>query len=174
MKNLAQKIREERKALGLTLEQFAKLVGTSNSMLQRVETATKSPSVSLLMEISNICRKPIDYFFNEEPIGFRKFDPKEQKIIYSDDFNVTILCPYGLISRDAIVSHFKGKAGAVVIPPNQSGYCWVYIIKGTCIFEHDGVPHDLQEGDSIYYDSKKPHVLKILTPLESIRITMRR
>ena len=174
MKNLAKKIRKERKGLGLTIEQFANLVGTSSSMLQRVESGAKSPSVDLLMKISNICRKPIDYYFKEEPIGFRKFDPKDQKIIHSDDFDVTILSSYGLISRDAIVSRFTGKAGAVVRSQNQSGYCWVYIINGTCIFEHDGVPHDLQKGDSIYYDSEKPNILKILTPLESIRITMRR
>ncbi len=55
MKDLGNRIRFERKALGLTLQNFAELVGTSSSMLQRVETGAKSPSVELLVEIANIC-----------------------------------------------------------------------------------------------------------------------
>lgn len=174
MKNLGEKIRDERKALGLTLEQFSELVGTSSSMLQRTETGAKSPSVDLLVEIANICRKPIDDFFEVEPKGFRKFDYSKQKTIHTKGYEVTILCPYGLISRDIVVSLFKGKANAVVEQTNQTGYCWVYITKGTCIFEHDGIPHELTEGDSIFYDASKPHVLRVLNPLESIRITMRK
>ena len=42
MKDLGNRIRLERKALGLTLQNFAELVGTSSSMLQRVETGAKS------------------------------------------------------------------------------------------------------------------------------------
>ena len=174
MKNIAKKIREERKYLGFTIEQFAKLIGSSSSMLHRVETGIKSPSVNMMLEISNICRKPIDYFFNDEPIGFRIFSPEEKKRIHSDNFDVTVLCPYGLISRDTLVSHFKGKVGAVIKFQKQKEYFWVYIIKGTCVFEHDGIPHNLKEGDSFYYDAEKPQLLKILSPLESIRITMKK
>ena len=174
MKNLGARIREERKALGLTLEQFADLSGTSSSMLQRVETGTKSPSVDLLLEIANICRKPIDEFFDKEPKGFRKLEAAKQKTIHTDNFDVSILCPYGLISRDIVVSHFRGRVGSTIKPQHQKGYCWVYITKGTCIFEHDGISHDLKKGDSIYYDASRPHSLKVITQLESIRITMSR
>lgn len=174
MKNLGAKIREERKALGLTLEEFSAMVGTSASMLQRIETGSKSPSVDLLVEIANIFRKPIDEFLDSDLQGFRRFDLTNQKTIQTKDFDVTILCPYGLISRDAVVSCFKGKKGALVKPQNQKGYCWVYILKGSCIFEHDGVAHRLKKGDSFYYDAERPHHLKLLSNLESIRVTMRR
>ena len=60
MKDLGNRIRFERKALGLTLQNFADLIGNCSSMLQRVETGAKSPSIELLVEIVNICRKPID------------------------------------------------------------------------------------------------------------------
>ncbi|MBW1720470.1 MAG: helix-turn-helix transcriptional regulator [Deltaproteobacteria bacterium] len=174
MEGLGSKIREERKALGLTLEQFAELLGTSTSMLQRVETGVRSPSVDLLVEIANVCRKPIDEFLNNKPIGFRKFDPSNQKTIHISGCDITILCPYGLISKDIVVSHFRGKKGAEIEPQRHDGYCWVYILKGSCTFEHDGVQHELKKGDSIFYDAAKPQHLKVKSTLESIRITIRR
>jgi transcriptional regulator with XRE-family HTH domain len=174
MKNLGAKIREERKTLGLTLEQMAELVRASPSMLQRIETGSKSPPVDLLVEIANIFRVPIDEFLQNDLHGFRKLNPYSLKTIQAGDFDVTILCPYGLISRDVVVSRFKGRKGALVRPQRQKGYCWVYIIKGSCVFEHDGISHRLQKGDSFYYDAERPHHLKLLSNLESIRITTRR
>ncbi len=172
--SLGTRIRDERKALGLSLKQFADLVGTSISSLQRVETGVKSPSVHLLIEIANLCRKPLSHFLEQELQGFKKFDKVTQKTIRTPDYEVTIICPYGLIARDVLVSRFKGNKGAVIEPQRQKGYCWVYIMKGSCTFEHDGVAHPLKAGDTFYYDADRPQRLRILSPLESIRITMGR
>jgi len=171
--NLGSRIRKERKALGLTLERFAELVGTSKAMLQRVETGAKSPSVALLAEIATVCRRRVDDFIHEEPSGFCKLEQKKQKTIRLRDYEVRIIAPFGLISRDIVVNHFKAKAGALVKPHIENGHAWVYITKGSCVFEHDGVPHRLKKEDIIYYDARKSTVLKALTPLESIRITVR-
>lgn len=170
---LGSRIRKERKALGLTLEKFAKLVGTSKAMLQRVETGAKSPSVALLAEIATVCRRRIDDFIHEEPAGYYKLDEARQKTIRLGDYEVRIIAPFGLISRDIVVNHFKAKAGALVKPHKENGHAWVYITKGSCVFEHEGVPHRLKKGDIIYYDARKPSTLKVLTSMESIRITAR-
>ncbi len=143
-------------------------------MLQRVETGAKSPSVDLMIDICNICRKSIDYFLKETPTGFRKFQPAQRKHIHTEQFDVTILCPYGIISRDTVVCCFEGKTGARITFQNQSGYCWAYIIRGECEFEYDGVPHRLKAGDSVYYDAETPHCLKIFSDLKSIRITIKK
>lgn len=171
--NLGFRIRKERKALGLTLEQFARLVGTSKAMLQRVETGAKSPSVALLAEIATVCRRRVDDFIHEEPAGFTKLDESKQKAIRLGDYEVRIIAPFGLISKDIVVNHFKAKAGALVKPLKENGHAWVCITKGSCVFEHDGVPHRLKRGDIIYYDARRPSTLKVLTALESIRITVR-
>lgn len=170
--SLGTRIRDERKALGLSLKQFADLVGTSISSLQRVETGARSPSVHLLIEIANLCRKPLSYFLEEELQGFKKFESIAQKTIRKPDYEVSILCPYGLIARDVLVSRFRGNKGAVIEPRRQKGYCWVYIMEGDCVFEHDGVAHALKAGDTFFYDADKPQRLRILSALESIRITV--
>lgn len=171
--NLGSRIRKERKALGLTLEKFAALVGTSKAMLQRVETGAKSPSIALLAEIATVCRRRIDDFIHDEPAGFYKLDEAKQKSIHLGDYEVRIIAPFGLISKDIVANQFKAKAGALVKPQRENGHAWVYITKGRCVFEHDGVSHHLKKGDIIYYDARKPTTLSVLTALESIRITVR-
>jgi transcriptional regulator with XRE-family HTH domain len=172
MKDLGNRIRFERKAIGLTLQNFAKLVGTSSSMLQRVETGAKSPSVELLVEIANICRKPIDDLLKQQLNGFKKFNAKNQKSFQTKDFEIKIICPYGLISKDIAISHFKGKTGAIITPPTQKGYIWVYILKGKGVFEYEEISRKVRKGDTLYYDSEKKHCLKILSTLESIRVNI--
>jgi transcriptional regulator with XRE-family HTH domain len=170
---LGSRIRRERKALGLTLEKFAELVRTSKAMLQRVETGAKSPSIALLAEIATVCRRRMDDFIHEEPAGFYRLDETKQKTIHLGNCEVRIIAPFGLVSKDIVVNHFKAKAGAVVKPHKENGHAWVYITAGRCVFEHGGIPHRLKKGDVIYYDARKSTTLKVLTRLESIRITVR-
>jgi transcriptional regulator with XRE-family HTH domain len=172
-KEIGARIRNERKAHGITLTQFAKLIGTSTAMLQRIETGAKSPSIELLLEISAVCRKPLDEFIQQERLGFYRTDRAKRKTIKKKTYEVTVLYPFGLISRDISVNHFKSKAGALVKPHQIKGYDWIYIISGSCVFMHDGVSHELSQGDAIYYNSQKPHSLRILSDLESIRISTR-
>ena len=173
MRFLGTKIREERKALGLTIGQFANLVGVNRTMIQRVETGAKSPTIDLLTEIANVCRKPIIEFLGEEPENFLKYSPDSQKKLQGKDHEVIIIGPYGLISSNMVINLFRGRAGAVIEPQLHKGHCWVYITRGSCIFEHDGTPHELEAGDSFYYDASKPQTLTLFSDLESVRITIR-
>lgn len=173
MKFIGSKIREERKALGLSIDQFAELVRSNRSMIQRVETGAKSPTIDLLMEIANVCRKPITDFIGEEPAHFVKFSTQTQKTIHGKDHEVIIIGPYGLLSSNMVVNLFRGKTGAYFEFHPDKAHCWVFIIKGACVFTHDGTPHELEAGDSIFYDASKPQSLKIVTALESIRVTIR-
>lgn len=173
MKFFGSKIREERKALGLSIDQFANLVGTNKSMIQRVETGAKSPTIDLLMEIANVSRKPITEFLGDEPAQFVKYDLETQKKIRAKDHEVIIIGPYGLISSNIIINFFRAKTGAVVKPQLHKGRCWVFITKGACIFEHGGTAHELKAGDTICYDASKSQTLTILSNLESVRITVR-
>lgn len=173
LKNVGGKIRQERKAQGLTIKNFAKLIGASTTNVQRIETGAKSPTIDILAEISAVFRKPIDEFIQEEKSSFYKIDAKRQKEIHREDYDIKIVFPFGLISRDIGANYFKAKSGAYVEPLKINGYDWVYIIRGSCIFNHDGQSHKLKKGDAIYYDARKPHSLKALTTLESIRISVR-
>jgi len=172
LEELGAKIRRERKAMGLTLERLAKLVGTSRASMQRIEKGIKSPSVALLAEISQVLRKPINHLLSEEKRGLYKFQQKK-KIMIAKGIELKTICPFGFIYRDLVINYFKARAGAIVKPHHDNGYEWVCMIKGSCVFEYNGVPNNLKKGDVIYYDARETHSVKVLTNLESIDIFIR-
>lgn len=173
MEKLGAKIRAERKVLGLSIREFAELVGVSKATLQRVETGAKSPSIALLHEISHVCRKPIDAFIHETPRGFIKIDKENQKKVISKNSEIRIICPYGLISKDIVVNYFRGNPGATVEPHQDEGYEWIFVIKGSCVVKYDNAEHNFGEGDAFFYDGRKTHSYKISSDFESIRISIR-
>lgn len=173
MEGLGERIRKERKTLGLTLEQLAKLVSTSKAQLQRIEKGKKSPSVALLAELSHILKKPIDALIPAERKGFYKLDGRRQKVTKTPNFEMSTISPFGLLSGDMVINHFKSNTGSLVKLHQDKGYECVYILKGTCIFDYCGIQHKLKKGDVIYYDAKKIHSVKMLSPVESIDIFIR-
>jgi transcriptional regulator with XRE-family HTH domain len=173
MRKLGDKIRVERKALGLSISEFARLVGTSKTTLQRIETGAKSPSIALLQDISHVCRKPIDAFILEAPREFVRIDEGEQRKILTKNAEIRIICPYGLLSRDIVVNYFKANPGTRMEPHQDEGYEWIYVIKGSCIVEYDNKEYSFKEGDALFWDARKTHSYKVLTPFESIRISVR-
>ena len=88
LKNVGEKIRLERKVQGLTIKNFAKLIGASTTTVQRIETGAKSPSIDILAEISAVFRKPIDDFIQEEKKSFYKIDSKRQKEIHQKNSDI--------------------------------------------------------------------------------------
>ena len=173
LRYLGDNIRRERKRLGLTLEKFANIVGTSKTTPQRIETGAKAPPVDLLYEIAQLCRRPMEEFIQDKLEGIYRLDASRQKKVKGDDFEVSIVCPYGVISRDLAINYYRGEPGAHIKPTQDRGYHWVYIVRGSCLFEHDSQQYTLKAGDAIYYDASKTFWFRVIDDLESIRVAVR-
>lgn len=63
-KLLGERIRELRKAKGLTQEQLAELVGVEPRHISRVEGGYNSPSIERLARIAEVLEVPIQELFN--------------------------------------------------------------------------------------------------------------
>ena len=68
-----------------------------------------------------------------------------------------MVAPVGLIENNIFVNLVEAKEGRFVDSHTDNGYSFVYILEGGCIFEHDGVKHELQQGDVLYYNASYPH-----------------
>jgi len=121
-KILGKKIRIERQLLGLSQDRFAKQIGASKATLQRIETGAKSPSVELLAEISHVCRKPIHEFLVDNGGDFLLQNSSALRKITGKDFEITILSPYGQISSNILVNHYRGEPGAGINPTQDKAY----------------------------------------------------
>lgn len=61
MKECGERIRQLRKARGMTQEQLAKRLNIGERHLRRIETGEKGPSVDILVEISALFDVSLDY-----------------------------------------------------------------------------------------------------------------
>lgn len=65
----------------------------------------------------------------------------------------------GKKSEPFLVSVEPGKNGKVDLH-SHDGQEFNYMLSGTMEFHHDGMVYELNEGDSVYYDSSIPHAMK--------------
>lgn len=68
-KHIGDKIRQRRKALGLTQGELARIIGISHQQVQRYESGENPLSMSRLLEISNILNVKPDYFYENISTG---------------------------------------------------------------------------------------------------------
>jgi len=68
-KAMSNRIKERRKFLNYTQEQFAEIIGISASSYTRIENAFQNPSLDTLIKISLNLKIPLDYIVFGEPSG---------------------------------------------------------------------------------------------------------
>jgi CheY-like chemotaxis protein/DNA-binding XRE family transcriptional regulator len=83
-KHIGNKIRERRKALGLTQGELAQIIGISHQQIQRYESGENPLSMSRLLEISNVLNIKPDYFY-ENIQASKEQTPKLQTGIINKD-----------------------------------------------------------------------------------------
>lgn len=68
MENIGVRLKLAREGIGYTLEQVDEKTGISKSSLSDYEKSKREPKFSQLSKLAHIYKKPIDFFFSEEPI----------------------------------------------------------------------------------------------------------
>ncbi|OPY59393.1 MAG: DNA-binding transcriptional repressor PuuR [Syntrophorhabdaceae bacterium PtaU1.Bin034] len=161
MRNLGLKIRNERKGLGLSLKDLASKVGISTMTLQRIETGKTSPSVSVLAQIACCLKRRIDYFLPEnQPPKIVLVNKQKQSVVESSGMKLTIIASPELTGKNIFVNLGEAKKGRFIDPHTEEGHSLVYVLEGDAILEHDGIEHQLREGDAVYYDARYSHSVK--------------
>lgn len=67
-RHVGMKLRERRKALGLTQAELADLVGLSHQQVQRYESGENTISMARVLEIAKSLNVKLDYFYENAPI----------------------------------------------------------------------------------------------------------
>jgi len=163
---LGEKLRRERKSLKLTLEEVARKAGISKMTLHRIEKGISSPSVAVLGDISQVFRKSIESFIEEEDVDIRISKLKDQFFQEGKDLKSRILCTRGSlkIPKDASLAiyYVEAKEGAEVPMHRNRGFEWVFQICGKCEFYYNKKKYISEPGDVFFYDGRKPHSVKYI------------
>ena len=167
---VGDRIRTLRKRAGFSMKQLAEKVGVSYLTIYRIETGKVSPSVTLLTDIAYHLNYPILSFFDQKgnEVIYSKAD--KQPLISSEQLQLRLLAPRGLIDENIAISYGKAKKGEFISRHTNKGSELAYVIKGKSIVKHGNKDYELHEGDLLYYKGGTPHTVIALEPHEFIII----
>lgn len=156
--DLGAKLRLRRKELGLTLEAVAKAAGVTTGFVSQVERNITSPSLASLTALTEALDAHITDFFAPPPKP-EQISRAEMRAMYSSpgggfDFERLSTSFPGSTLNGLLVHHPPGFVIEEMIHEGEEFY---FVMTGALTLVVDGVRTVLGVGDSIHFDSGRPH-----------------
>ncbi|MGW8377393.1 XRE family transcriptional regulator [Streptomyces sp. ODS28] len=156
---VAPRLRELRRAAGLTLEAAAQRASLSPAYLSRLETGARQPSLPVLLELSRCYGTTVSDLLGEEP-------PGGQPVLRAGESPASHAG--GWTYRPAGGQGRAMQALRVHIPPVAQGDLvrvhpgeeWLYVLSGSLRLDLGDARYTLETGDSAHFDSLTPHRLR--------------
>lgn len=162
MITIGAKLKALRESQKLSLRDLADKTGLSASFLSQLELGQVSPSIASLENIANVLNVYITHFFDnhkeKDSVVIRK---GERRRIYSKDSKAIIQPLAHEISKKKIepfmlILEVGGEAGEHPYS-SRHGEEFGIVIQGKTKFILEQNEYILEEGDSVYFNSTKPH-----------------
>lgn len=168
IKQIAERLRGLREVLELTVEQLSAQCDISAEEYSKAETGEYDISVSMMQKIARQYNVALDaLMFGEEPKMASYFVTRAGKgvsIERTKAYKYQSLAS-GFINRDAdpFIVTVEPKDEDVAMSYNShNGQEFNYVLEGRMLISIDGKELTLNEGDSIFFNSKLMHGMKAL------------
>lgn len=179
MDHLGEAIREARKKKGLSLRSVAASAEISPSLLSQVETGKTNPSVGTLYALVNVLNVSIDELINTaSPVGSGAARPERHGSVAVSagppvqrrEDNPTIVMENGVTwerlavdgsgTVDSLITTYSpgGSSSVEGKLMRHSGIEYGLLIEGELTLKLDFETYILREGDSVCFDSLRPHL----------------
>ena len=154
---LGKRIRSLRTERGLTLTGLAARVGITRSFLSSVERGVAYPSLVVLRTIAAALEVPVFLLFTA---------PEANGIVVRKGSRKVIRPPGAPVSYELISPDLRRKIEMIVVrlKPGLDSAAMAHegeecalVLRGSVVMTVGDVEYELNEGDSIYYDSGLPH-----------------
>lgn len=162
--HFGEKLREVREHKGYTLKVVAQRAGVSESLVSQIERNHVSPAIDTLLALAEVLDINLEYLFEEyrkeRPVQIIRAD--ERPSVQDDDIVFEGLAkptgtdnplevyvmkiPAGLHTHRGSYGHFGREIG--------------YITKGQAQLTYNNETYILNEGDSVSFDARAPHVIQ--------------
>lgn len=159
MDSIGRKIREIRKRKNLTLRDVALMTNLTESLLSQIETSKANPSIASLMAISKVLGVPIGAFFETMSHTSGPVTRGSDRQVVHTANGIT----YQLMSKETEDSPIEVvwaeyEPGATTGEFQHEGVECGVVLKGKLEVTIDGQKHVLNTGDSITFESTRPHI----------------
>ena len=154
---LGRRIRALRTERGLTLSGLAARVGITRSFLSSVERGVAYPSLMVLRSIAAALEVPVFLLFTA---------PEANGMVVRRDARKAIRPPGAPVSYELVSPDLRRKIEMIIVrlkpgldsaPMAHEGEECALVLRGRVVITIGDVDYELNEGDSIYYDSGLPH-----------------
>lgn len=169
---IGDRLREERRRLGLTLQEVADRSGLSLGMISKIENAQTSPSLRTLARLSQALEVPVTTFFR----GFE--EERDASYVRAGEGIELVRQGTRHGHRYELLAAAKGVQRRVqpfkvtlteqreTFPLFQhDGVEFLYALEGRFAYRYGRHTYDMDPGDSLMFDGRIPHGPERLTTL---------
>jgi transcriptional regulator with XRE-family HTH domain len=183
MLEVGRKIRVRRLQAGLTLQRLASAVGVSQSLISQVERGLASPSITTLRRIAAALDVPIAaLFLGDDVASHGETDRLGRRLVVRRAERKRLHVPRSKIGYELLTPDLNRKVeflriqyepGSVTHPAPMShpGEENAVCLEGSVVVTIDGHDFVLNEGDSISFDSGRPHQVENRTDKRAVLIS---
>ncbi|MDH4116480.1 MAG: cupin domain-containing protein [Acidimicrobiia bacterium] len=157
---IGNRVRELRTDRSLTLQAMADMTGLSPSLLSLVERGKTSPSIGTLVSVAHALGVhmsdlvPGESAAREEPV-IRASDQRE----FATNAGVTrrVLRDDRVRGVEIAINQYAPEGRSADRELHHGGFEYGFVLEGELCIDVDGTSYSLSPGDSIGYDSNRPH-----------------
>lgn len=158
--DLGQRLRARRKAIGKTLQQVATESALTVGFISQIERGISTPSLASLYTVAKALETTVDHFVSKVParthsVVSHSGQRQTYKIGGTARFYEFLERGFPEAKLNACLAHVP--PGHVSEVMSHEGEEFVYLVCGTMRYEVDGVPYLLGPGDTLHFESRKPH-----------------
>jgi transcriptional regulator with XRE-family HTH domain len=158
--SLGARLRARRKAIGKTMQQVADEANLTIGFISQIERGISSPSLASLYNVAKALDASVDMFVSQAPsrshsVVTHAGERPTFKVDGTSRYYEFLERGFADAKLNACLSHVPpGHASEMM---SHEGEDFVYLVSGTMLYEVDGVQYDLKAGDTLHFDSRKPH-----------------
>jgi transcriptional regulator with XRE-family HTH domain len=170
--NIGANIKKLRKERRMTLEKLSVLTLITRSMISQIENNKSLPSLKTLQHLSTALKVPIGSFFEGNGIPESPVLKKKDRRARNTKSGVTffLLTPnIGNHNIEVLYNVYAPKGTTGPLFTHAGEECGI-VLKGRFEVIWNRKRYVIEEGDTIYLDSSKPHKISNMSLGESIAI----
>jgi transcriptional regulator with XRE-family HTH domain len=163
---ISQKIKEQRKAKGITVQELATRADVSKGLISQIENNRTVPSLLVLVNIIRALNLDLNAFFNDidqhksssRIVVIRQdhYQPAEKESAKGYQYRRVISRTVKGGPTDIMLLDLKKGARRSQLVKTDA-WEYKYVIKGTVEYQVHNEVHILEAGDSIFFDGRLGH-----------------
>ncbi len=167
--NVGERVRRVRNDRDLTLEDISQRTGLDVSLLERIEDGSVAPPLGTVIKLAKALDLKMGYFISgEEGKPYTVVRKSDRKVVSRYNSKRSKYYGYGYESLAPQKKDRHMEPFLVSLEPSESdeersthdGQEFIYVLEGVMEVRLGDEVYVLEPGDSIYYDSTVPHLVK--------------